>query len=88
MKEFLAKLRKDYGKMGLSELDLNPDPIKQFESWFTEAANAEISGTERVYASTVSALGKLLRPALCCCAILTTGLYLSTRITTAAKVLT
>lgn len=58
MKEFLAKLRKDYGKMGLSELDLNPDPIKQFESWFTEAANAEILEPNAFTLSTVSALGK------------------------------
>lgn len=58
MKEFLAKLRKDYGKMGLQEIDLNPDPIKQFETWFTEAANAEILEPNAFTLSTVSALGK------------------------------
>lgn len=58
MKEFLAKLRKDYGKMGLREADLNPDPIKQFETWFTEAANAEILEPNAFTLSTVSALGK------------------------------
>lgn len=58
MKEFLAKLRKDYGKMGLQETDLNPDPIKQFETWFTEAANAEILEPNAFTLSTVSALGK------------------------------
>ena len=58
MKEFLAKLRKDYGKMGLQESDLNPDPIKQFETWFTEAANAEILEPNAFTLSTVSAMGK------------------------------
>lgn len=58
MKEFLAKLRKDYGKMGLQESDLNPDPVKQFETWFTEAANAEILEPNAFTLSTVSALGK------------------------------
>jgi pyridoxamine 5'-phosphate oxidase len=58
MKEFLSKLRKDYGIMGLNEADLNPDPIKQFETWFTEAANAEIVEPNAFTLSTVSALGK------------------------------
>lgn len=51
-------MRKDYGKMGLREADLNPDPIKQFETWFTEAANAEILEPNAFTLSTVSALGK------------------------------
>ena len=58
MKEFLAKLRKDYGLMGLSEKDLFPDPIRQFERWFTEVANAEIIEPNAFTLSTVSALGK------------------------------
>lgn len=58
MKEFLSKLRKDYGIMGLDLPDLNPDPIKQFETWFTEAANAEIVEPNAFTLSTVSAEGK------------------------------
>ncbi|MCG9911550.1 MAG: pyridoxamine 5'-phosphate oxidase [Flavobacteriales bacterium] len=57
MKEFLSKLRKDYGKMGLSEKDLNPDPYKQFEKWFTEAANAEVIEPNAFTLSTVSKEG-------------------------------
>jgi pyridoxamine 5'-phosphate oxidase len=58
MKEFLSKLRKDYGKMGLDENDLNPDPYKQFEKWFTEAANAGVVEPDAFTLSTVSAEGK------------------------------
>lgn len=58
MKEFLSKLRKDYGKMGLDEKDLSPDPFKQFEKWFTEAANAEVLEPDAFTLSTVSAEGK------------------------------
>jgi pyridoxamine 5'-phosphate oxidase len=57
MKEFLSKLRKDYGKMGLSEKDLNPDPFRQFEKWFTEAANAEVTEPNAFTLSTVSKEG-------------------------------
>lgn len=58
MKEFLAKLRKDYGIMGLNEKDLCPEPIQQFDRWFTEAANAEIIEPNAFTLSTVSAVGK------------------------------
>ena len=58
MKEFLSKLRKDYGKMGLDEKDLSPDPFKQFEKWITEAANAGVIEPDAFTLSTVSAEGK------------------------------
>ncbi len=58
MKEFLSKLRKDYGKMGLDEKDLHPDPYKQFEKWLTEAANAGVVEPDAFTLSTVSAEGK------------------------------
>lgn len=57
MKEFLSKLRKDYGKMGLNEADLHADPVQQFETWFTEAANAGILEPNAFTLSTVSADG-------------------------------
>ena len=57
MKEFLSKLRKDYGKMGLDEKDLNPDPLKQFEKWITEAANAGVVEPDAFTLSTVAAQG-------------------------------
>lgn len=58
MKEFLSKLRKDYGIKGLSESDLHSDPVKQFETWFTEAANAGIVEPNAFTLSTVSAEGR------------------------------
>lgn len=39
MKEYLSKLRKDYGKNGLSEADSGTDPLRLMEKWLTEAAN-------------------------------------------------
>jgi pyridoxamine 5'-phosphate oxidase len=38
----LAALRHDYEAHGLRRADLDPDPIKQFEKWFGEAAAADI----------------------------------------------
>lgn len=58
MKEFLSKLRKDYGIMGLNEADLHEDPIKQFEAWFTQAANEGIVEPNAFTLATVSAEGK------------------------------
>jgi pyridoxamine 5'-phosphate oxidase len=57
MKEFLSKLRKDYGKMGLDEKGLNPNPLKQFEKWITEAANAGVVEPDAFTLSTVAAQG-------------------------------
>ncbi len=38
----LAGLRHDYTAQGLRRADLDPDPIRQFTLWFTDAANAGI----------------------------------------------
>jgi pyridoxamine 5'-phosphate oxidase len=38
----IAALRHDYVAHGLRRADLDPDPIKQFEKWFEEAAAANI----------------------------------------------
>ncbi|MDQ2918296.1 MAG: pyridoxamine 5'-phosphate oxidase [Verrucomicrobiota bacterium] len=38
----VAALRHDYVARGLRRADLDPDPIKQFSTWFSEAAAAEI----------------------------------------------
>ncbi len=35
-----AELRKEYMRRGLSESELDPDPIRQFQRWFDEAASA------------------------------------------------
>jgi pyridoxamine 5'-phosphate oxidase len=38
----IAGLRFDYSSRGLRRTDLDPDPIRQFNIWFTDAANAGI----------------------------------------------
>jgi pyridoxamine 5'-phosphate oxidase len=58
MKEYLSKLRKDYGRLGLSEADVHPDPIKQFELWFTDAANEGIIEPNAMCLSTVNESGE------------------------------
>jgi len=36
----LAELRREYTRAGLTEADLAPDPIQQFEMWFQQALDA------------------------------------------------
>ena len=38
----LAALRRDYARESLTERDVDPDPILQFEKWFEEALHAEM----------------------------------------------
>lgn len=38
----LAALRRDYARESLTERDVDPDPIAQFEKWFEEALHAEM----------------------------------------------
>jgi len=38
----IARLRRDYQQAGLTENDVDPDPLKQFERWFNEALQAGI----------------------------------------------
>jgi len=37
----IQHIRNEYSKQTLSEKDTNPDPIKQFDKWFTEALASE-----------------------------------------------
>ncbi len=39
----LADLRKDYGREGLAEVDLDPSPFHQFERWLGQAAEAGLA---------------------------------------------
>jgi len=55
----LPDLRRDYMLRGLSEADLDPDPIKQFDLWFREALDSKaIVEPNAMVLSTVSADGK------------------------------
>ena len=38
----LAALRKDYALSSLSESDVDPDPIQQFDRWFADAVSAQV----------------------------------------------
>jgi len=38
----LAALRKDYALSSLSEADVDPDPIRQFDRWFADALTAQV----------------------------------------------
>src|SRR5215204_4539858 len=38
----LAALRKDYALSSLSEADVDPDPIRQFDRWFVDALTAQV----------------------------------------------
>jgi pyridoxamine 5'-phosphate oxidase len=38
----LPELRKEYSQAGLSEADVDPDPIRQFRRWFDEAVAAGV----------------------------------------------
>ena len=58
MKEYLSKLRKDYGISGLHENDADPDPINQFEKWFTDAVNHGIIEPNAMMLATVTPDGK------------------------------
>jgi pyridoxamine 5'-phosphate oxidase len=50
----ISAIRKDYSIKSLDISDVNSNPIKQFESWFKEAVEAEVL---EVNAMTVSTLG-------------------------------
>ncbi len=54
MKEYIAKLRKDYSLATLEEKEVDPNPIHQFEKWFKEAANANIPEPNAMMLSTIS----------------------------------
>ena len=38
----LAALRKDYALSSLSEADVDPDPVRQFDRWFADALTAQV----------------------------------------------
>ena len=54
----LADLRREYTLAGLRRADLDPDPIAQFQKWFTQAMQAEIVEPNAMTLATVSAEGQ------------------------------
>jgi pyridoxamine 5'-phosphate oxidase len=54
----LADLREAYSHSGLLESDLHPDPIVQFQKWFSEARAAALHEANAMTLATVSADGQ------------------------------
>ena len=54
----IADLRRDYSQHQLSESDVDPDPIRQFSTWFHEAVDAELPEPNAMGLATVDADGK------------------------------
>jgi pyridoxamine 5'-phosphate oxidase len=54
----LADLRQTYARDSLSEADVEPDPIRQFEKWFAEAQAAGVPEPNAMSLATVDAQGR------------------------------
>ncbi|HTM61712.1 MAG TPA: pyridoxamine 5'-phosphate oxidase [Burkholderiales bacterium] len=54
----IADLRQEYMRSGLSESDVDRDPMKQFERWFEDALRAELPLVNAMTLATVGATGK------------------------------
>ena len=50
----IADIRNSYSKMSLTEEEVEPDPIRQFTKWWTEALAAEIDEVNAMTLSTAS----------------------------------
>src|SRR5574338_768223 len=50
----LAALRRDYSLSSLTEADVDPDPIHQFERWFADALAAQVLEPNAMTLSTAS----------------------------------
>ncbi|SUJ29438.1 Pyridoxine/pyridoxamine 5'-phosphate oxidase [Sphingobacterium spiritivorum] len=53
----IAAIRVDYTLNELSEDQINPDPVAQFEKWFNEALHAEVMEPNAMSLATVSTEG-------------------------------
>src|SRR5690348_843796 len=53
----IADIRKDYKLASLSEADVAPDPIVQFEYWWHEAVNSQIEEVNAMTLATASSDG-------------------------------
>ncbi len=50
----VADLRKEYTRSGLSESDVNPEPVEQFRRWFEEALAADLHEPNAMIVATAS----------------------------------
>ena len=58
MDSSIADLRQNYTLAGLSETDLNSDPIEQFNSWFQQALDADLLEPNAMTLATATPDGK------------------------------
>jgi len=54
----IAELRREYRRAALTESDVDPDPIRQFERWLQEAIAAELPEPTAMTLATVDAAGR------------------------------
>jgi pyridoxamine 5'-phosphate oxidase len=54
----LAALRQDYSQRGLRRKELNPDPIKQFNLWLSEAVERQLLEPNAMTVASVDAAGQ------------------------------
>jgi pyridoxamine 5'-phosphate oxidase len=54
----LAELRREYHREALTEADVDPDPLRQFERWLQEAIRAELPEPTAMTLATVGADGR------------------------------
>lgn len=55
---YINTLRHDFSKQTLSEKDVNPNPILQFEKWFKEAVDAQVNEPNAMTVCTATNDGK------------------------------
>ncbi|HEV8554749.1 MAG TPA: pyridoxamine 5'-phosphate oxidase [Casimicrobiaceae bacterium] len=53
----IADLRREYQRAALTEADVDPDPLRQFQRWFHEAVQAELPEPTAMTLATVAADG-------------------------------
>jgi pyridoxamine 5'-phosphate oxidase len=53
-----GELRKEYTQRGLREEDINPDPIRQFQSWFDQAVAAQLDEPNAMTLATATPEGR------------------------------
>ena len=58
MNNSVADLRKEYTLQGLNETDLDPNPFRQFQTWFDQALNAQLPEPNAMTLATVTKDGK------------------------------
>lgn len=54
----IASIRKEYAQKSLDEKDVFANPLKQFQSWFSEAIEAEVPEPNAMHLATTDAHGK------------------------------